>query len=282
VVAGAFGGSLSYVAQALSSEAFASATERVVELARDYEPPDFAHVPDADAALFLCAVDHQTGYEREHRVDGAGPYSGSELMWVVALRSAQREPGLLSARRLREASAQDVARWFYIAGETVADPQRRAALWRDLALGLKRDYGGSADRLLAACGGYLGGPHGLIALLAAYDAYADPLAKKSFLFAKIAERRGWLAVADPDAWEVAADNVLMRIALRSGLVANGPLEEVRPATREAFKALAVATGLSPPLLDDLLWELGRDNPDLLGREAGDLREPPRELDSDWY
>jgi hypothetical protein len=74
----------------------------------------------------------------------------------------------------------------------------------------------------------------------------------------------------------------MRIALRSGLVENGPLEEVRPATREAFKALAPAAGLSPPVLDDLLWELGRDSPDLLGRAAGDLHEPPRDLDSAWY
>lgn len=269
------------MAQALS-EVWERATERVLELARDYEPPDFAHVPDADAALFLCAVDHQTGYEREHRVDGAGPYSGSELMWVVGLRSAEREAGLLTAARLREAGAADVARWFYIADETVADPQRRAALWRDLATGIERDYGGSADRLLAACGGQLGGDHGLVTLLAAYDAYADPLAKKSFLFAKIAERRGWLEVVDPETWEVSADNVLMRIALRAGLVAEGPLYEVRPATREAFNDLAVATGISPPVLDDLLWELGRDNPDLLGKAAGDLHEPPRDLDSAWY
>ena len=163
------------------------------------------------------------------------------------------------------------------------DPQRRAMLWRDLAAGLERDYGGSAARLLAACGGRLGGADGLIALLAAYDAYSDPLAKKSFLFAKIAERRGWLEVADPEAWEVAADNVLMRLALRSGLVAEGPLERgAGPHTREAFKRLAAAAGLSPPVLDDLLWELGRDNPDLLGRDAGDLREPPRELDAAWY
>jgi hypothetical protein len=262
--------------------ALAGAVERVRELAAEYRPPDFAHVPDPDAALFLCAVDHKTGYEREHRVDGAGPFGGSELMWVVGLRSARREPGVLTAARLREASADDVARWFYIADETVADPQRRAALWRNLAEGLERDYGGSADRLLAAGGGRLAGPGGLIDLLRPYDAYSDPLAKKAFLFAKIAERRGWLDVVDPESWEVAADNVLMRLALRSGLVAPGPLERVRPATRDAFKALAVAADLSPVVLDDLLWELGRDNPDLLGRSAGDLEEPPRELDATWY
>ncbi len=121
-----------------------------------------------------------------------------------------------------------------------------------------------------------------MARLAGSEAYGDPLAKKAFLFAKIAERRGWICVADPDAWEVSADNVLMRVALRAGLVEPGTLDEVRPATRAAFKALAVEAGVSPPVLDDLLWELGRDDPDLLGDVAGDVREPPRDPGSHWY
>jgi len=108
------------------------------------------------------------------------------------------------------------------------------------------------------------------------------LAKKSFLFAKIAERRGWLSVSDPEAWEVSADNVLMRIALRCGLVEPGELDVVRAATREAFKQLAAEAGVAVPVLDDLLWELGRDDPDLLGSEAGDLREPERDPASAWY
>ena len=70
-----------------------------------------------------------------------------------------------------------------------------------------------------------------VARLAGFEAYSDPLPKKSFLFAKIAERRGWLEVDDPEPWEVCADNVLMRLALRSGLVEPGELDEVRAATR---------------------------------------------------
>jgi hypothetical protein len=255
---------------------------RVRELAADYEPPDFAHVPDPDAAIFLCAVDHKTGYELAHRLEGEGPYSGSELMWLAGLRAARLEPGLLTARRLRDVRASEVARWFYVEDETVADPERRAALWRDLARGLLRDYGGSAGAVLRACGGRLRGADGLVTALARYEAYSDPIGKKAFLFAKIAERRGWLEVTDPENWEVAADNVLMRLALRSGLVEPGPLEEVRPATRAALKELAAVAGLSPPMLDDMLWELGREDADLLGTDAGDLREPPRDPASAWY
>ena len=61
----------------------------------------------------------------------------------------------------------------------------------------------------------------------------------------------------------------MRLALRAGLVEPGELDDVRAATRLALKELAAEAGLSPPVLDDLLWELGRDDPDLLGHPAGD-------------
>ena len=49
----------------------------------------------------------------------------------------------------------------------------------------------------------------------------------------------------------------------------------------AMPALYIGHG-APPLLDDLLWELGRDDPDLLGSYAGELAEPPRDPASHWY
>jgi hypothetical protein len=256
--------------------------ERVRELADAYEPPRFEEAPGPDAALFLTAIDHRTGYERAHEVDGNGPFEGSELLWRLGTLAERRDPGLLSAARLRGADAAIVEVMFRAGDETVAEAAERAALWRDLAAGLGRDYGGSAARLLGASGGMLGGPGGLLERVAAFEAFGDPIQKKAFLFAKIAERRGWFAVADPEAWEVCADNVLMRLALRSGLVEPGSRDDVRSATRDAFKRVSAESGVSPPVLDDLLWELGRGDPDLLGVEAGDLREPDRDPGSHWY
>ena len=256
---------------------------RVRELLAGYAPPSFEHVPDPDAALYLCAVDHRTGYRRAHLVDGAGPFAGSELMWVLGLRADRRRGGWLTARGLAGVAAAEVAEAFAVDGETVADPGRRARLWRGLAAAVASEYGGEASVLLAAAGGRLGGPGGLLARLAAFEAYADPLAKKAQLLAKICARRGWFEPADPEHWQVSADNVLMRLALRSGLVApEGGLDSVRAATRDAFKRVADAAGIAPPLLDDLLWELGRDDPGLLGSAAGDLREPERDPESTWY
>ncbi len=264
------------------STAFEGVAERVRELVASYEPPRFEHVPGPDAAIFLSAVDHKTGYRSRYLVGGRGPYEGSALLWEAGLLAARRHAGLLTARHLVEVDGAEVADVFRIGGETVSDPDRRAELWRDLAAGLEREHGGSAAALLAATGGCLGGAGGLLARLSGFAAYADPLAKKSFLFAKIAERRGWLEVSDPECWEVCADNVLMRLALRSGLVGPGPVGEVRAATRSALKIVAAEAGVEPPLLDDLLWERGREDTDLLGTAGGDLREPPRPEGMLWY
>jgi hypothetical protein len=267
---------------AATREAVDRVAARVRELAETYAPPDFAEVPHADAALFLCAIDHRTGYRRGYLVGGKGPYEGSALLWALGLREEQRRPGTLKAVGVAGIEPAELAEIFRIGGESVADPDVRIRLWRDLARGLNGEYAGDAEALLAASEGRLGGAGGLLRRLAGFEAYADPLAKKSFLFAKIAARRGWLVVSDPESWEVCADNVLMRLALRAGLVHPGPLDAVRAATRAALKEVSEVAGVSPPVLDDLLWELGRHDPDLLGSAAGKLREPPREPGAHWY
>jgi hypothetical protein len=248
---------------------------RVSELAKDYEPPTFDEVPNPDAALFLAAIDHQTGYTEPHEVDGEGPYEGSALLWALGLRAERRAPGALTARSLLGVDPAAIAAVFRAGQDTLHDPERRAKLWDNLATGLLKNYGGQAQALIDASAGTLGGSTGLLFRLSEFDAFSDPLRKKAFLVAKIWARRGWLEVSDPESWEVSSDNVLMRLALRSGLVEQGDTDQVREATLKAFKEVAEGAKLSPPVLDDLLWEKGREDPDLIGDEAGDLREPPR-------
>ena len=263
-------------------EAVGRISERVRELVAEYEPPRFDQVPTPDAALFLAAIDHSSGYDRPHEVEGEGPFSGSALIWARALAFERRRPGLLSAESLAEITGDEVGTMLAVEGDAVSDPEGRARLWRDLAEVLREDYDGEATELIASAEGRLGGPSGLLVRLAAAEAYSDPLQKKSFLVAKIWERRGWLAVVDPEQWQVCADNVLMRLALRAGLVDPGETEEVRAATRDAFKAVAEEAEISPPLLDDLLWERGREDAALLGEAAGELHEPPRRPGVHFY
>jgi hypothetical protein len=248
---------------------------------RSYEPPSVAEVPTPDAALFLTAIDHRTGYERSHRA-GGDEHDGSALLWALGLEAEAASPGRLSSGRLSAVTADEVRELFAVDGDEVAGPEVRARLWRDLAAGLAEGYNGEAGALISAAAGRLAGAGGLLERLAGFEAFSDPLEKKSFLVSKIWERRGWLEVADPESWQVCADNVLMRLALRSGLIEAGDAEQVRAATRDAWKRVSELSGVSPPVLDDLLWERGREDPDLVGADAGDLREPPRPEGTFYY
>jgi hypothetical protein len=264
-------------------EALDRVSKRVKELAKDYEPPTFEEVPTADAALFLAAIDHQTGYTEEHEVDGEGPFEGSALLWALGLRAERRAPGALTARSLYGVNPAAIEAVFRAGQDTLRDTEGRAKLWDNLAKGMLKSYGGDAGQLIAAADAKLAGPRGALTLLSEFDAFSDPLRKKAFLVCKIWERRGWLEVSDPESWQVSADNVLMRLALRSGLVAESKdVEEVRAATLHAFKAVSEAAEISPPVLDDLLWERGRKDPDLIGNDAGDLREPERREGVHYY
>jgi hypothetical protein len=267
---------------AADPDALKRVAARVKKLAADYEPPTFDEVPNPDAALFLAAIDHQTGYAEPHMVDGEGPFEGSALLWALGLRAERRAPGALTARSLLGVPAEAIAAVFRAGQDNLHDPLRRAKLWDDLAKGLLKGYGGRSEALIEASGGKLAGQGGALVRLSEFDAFADPLRKKAFLVCKIWERRGWLEVSDPESWEVSADNVLMRLALRSGLVADGDIDEVREATRDAFKQVAEQAKIPVPELDDLLWERGREDPDLIGNEAGDLSEPPRREGSVFY
>jgi hypothetical protein len=264
------------------SDAIERVVARVRELAASYKPPDFAEVPTPDAALFLSAIDHSTGFEEAHEVDGEGPFEGSALLWALGLRAEKKAPGALTAPSLRGVSPAAIGAVFRVGQDSLSDPEGRAKLWDDLARGLIERYETEAAKLIEATGGKLGGENGALRHLGGFAAFKDPLQKKSFLVCKIWERRGWLEVTDPENWQICADNVLMRLALRSGLVEQGDVEQVRAHTRDAFKLVATEAELPPPLLDDLLWERGREDPNLLGAEAGELDEPDRASGVHYY
>ena len=116
----------------------------------------------------------------------------------------------------------------------------------------------------------------MLVRLSEFDAFADPLRKKALPRLQDLGAARLARGLRPGAWEVCADNVLMRLALRSGLVerATSRRSARRPATPS--RQVAEQAKISPPVLDDLLWERGREDPDLLGNEAGERRAARRE------
>ena len=159
------------------------------------------------------------------------------------------------------------------------EPGRAVARSRGRPVARARRLGGGAARRLR---GRLGGDAGLLALLAGFEAFSDPLQKKAFLFAKLCDRRGWLTVRDPEHWQVCADNVLMRLALRSGLVAPGSRDDVRAATRDALRASPTRPRSRRPSSTTCCGSSAAPIPTCSATDAGDLREPERDPDSLWY
>src|SRR5215218_9480612 len=135
---------------AADADALKRVSARVKELGKGYEPPTFDQVPHPDAALFLAAIDHQTGYTEPHLVDGEGPYEGSALLWALGLRAEKRAPGALTARSLLRVDPAAIAAVFRAGQDQLQEPEARADLWDDLARGLVERYGGEASQLIAA------------------------------------------------------------------------------------------------------------------------------------
>lgn len=249
--------------------------------ARLFPPPSAGEAIVADYFFFLTAVDHRThaARRRYEATVGGRRYRGSDLLYALARRRQRSDPRSFTALGLLEFSAAEAeALWSPSElGVKIKGARTRAALLREAAGRIVREYGGSSLGLIEACRGRLlaGDGTGLLERLARFRAYADPLRKKSHLLGKLWERRGLLKIADPEHHEIAADTVLMRIALRGGLVRVRdsalaarlsragrvtPAEEhaIRAATLRAFHHVAEAANWSPAVLDDVLWGVGRE------------------------
>ena len=269
----------------LHTDAVGRVAERVRELRGRLRAAELRPRPRTPTRRSSCArstTGPATG--ARYLVGGRGPFEGSALLWAVGLQAAERRRGLLTAAALRDVERR--ARRRAVSDRrrdrrrpraprgAVARPRRRAgARPRGRgrgAAGRRRRPAGRRGRPARAAGALRGlrRPAGQEVVPVREDLRAARLARRS---------------PTPRAGRSCADNVLMRLALRSGLVEPGLARRGarrRPGRRS--RQVADGAGISPPVLDDMLWELGRDDPDLLGTEGGDLREPPRDPASAWY
>lgn len=228
--------------------------------------------------FFMVAIDHSThGSKRfETTIDGEF-YHGSDLMFYLARMAQEKDPYLFTACRMVDVSEEDVASIFNIGDKVVSNPAQRAMLLRDAAEKLLKYYDGDIKYLFETSGNYLlrEDHKGVLQLLNSFTAYEDPLQKKSFLLVKLLRRQNLLNVKDTQNLKFPVDNVLVTIALQSGLLkvnektlerklldgellSNSEVVQLRKATQEAFEVVSRASGLGPDILDDLLWTYGRE------------------------
>lgn len=232
----------------------------------------------ANYVFFMVAIDHRThGTKRFEVVIDGKFYHGSDLMFYLARMAQKKSPYLFTARKLVDISEEDVASIFSIEDRVVSNPSHRAMLLQDAAKKLLEYYHGDVRNLFEVSEGYLlrEDKRGILQLLESFKAYEDPLQKKSFLLVKILRRQNLLNVKDIQNLRFPVDNVLMTIALQSGLLRinqrdlenklmDGQLlsdheaVQLRKATQKAFEVVSRGSGLGPDILDDLLWTYGRE------------------------
>lgn len=228
--------------------------------------------------FFVTAIDHRTHLIGEPRfeaeLDGEH-FSGALLLWRLARRKWDEDPRFFTASYLAHISDQEVADWLTVttpsgARVTARKPWIRAQLLRDAASVLLADYEGCVSALLSQSQGFV---QLLLRLLGKFAAYADPVRKKAHLLLKFLTRRRLFSVRDPQNLSVPVDNVLSRLALRTGVVRVTDPEltyllqhhlpfprnadiELRETVRRAWNLVAHQAEILPTDLDDLLWGLG--------------------------
>ncbi len=202
--------------------------------------------------------------------------------WDYLERACRRvmadHPDDFSAENMSRITGQELRRIlsddFDPAHSTLDRVEERVKQLRDCGQRLLARYDGDAMNLYRQAGGYLHGQPGILKLMSEFQAYSDPIQKKSFLYLMFVSQAGIWEIKDLENLKVAVDYHIMRIALRSGMVrVEGALErvlkerrevdvatdtKVRGAVQGACDLLVRHSGHSIFEVDNILWMMGRN------------------------
>jgi len=225
------------------------------------EPDDYIY---PNYVFFMVAIDHRTGFSKKWK------YHGSDLLFYLARRKQIENPKFFTVENLINIDPEELRRIFTFRGETVSRVEERAFLLRDCAEKLLKHYGGDVMNLFREADFTV---ESILNRLKEFRAYEDPLMKKGYLLIKILKRQG-LKLKDPHNLSFPIDNVLVKLALSSGMINPGEdlmkkinsgitltekeTEILRKMTEEALIILSKKSGIEPDILDDILWTYGRE------------------------
>lgn len=218
-------------------------------------------------------------YGLETEIDGQ-TVKGSDLFFAFARRRAHEDPDFFTAPRLADLTLSDYQAVYAPDGDPahtlINRAQERVAILRDLAQGLLRDYEGSTLSLLAACDQRLHKLEGsgLLNRLSKFEGYDDPHFKKAFVFLKVLAGLNLWSAQDTENLFIPVDYHLIRMALRTGIVAVTDLNladqlhtqspttdiddwEIREVVKRAYKVLEERSGIGVFVLDEIFWTIGR-------------------------
>jgi hypothetical protein len=226
--------------------------------------------------LFSVAICHQTHTLINKRLNLVGfNYLEKVFVDLAKAHSELLVPASVAQQTSQELSSK-LAILFSDTGLSKDATLDRLTQRSDLLIEMSRKlvdrYSGQISTLLSRSEGFLNGKQGIYNLLSDFEAYSDPFRKKSSLFVTLAQNAGLLNVQDVDNLVPIMDYHIQRVLLRLGCVEIVDLklrqalidqekvdsdEEIRFASIEAVKQLALDSGHSSAIIHDFLWPLGR-------------------------
>jgi hypothetical protein len=227
--------------------------------------------------FFAVAICHQTHtlHSPKHNL------WGWDYLEHGFLRMVKDDSRLLQPNYLVDAAADEVARglasYFSETGrpeDTTLDRlPERVLLMQEASRRLSGLFNGEVSDIFRRSGGYLFREGlGIYELLDGFEAFRDPMRKKSTFFLKLITEAGLATVHDPENYIPIMDYHMQRVLLRTGCVevADGRLrqqlltrdvlptdEPVRSACIDALRKIAAWSGHPITKMNDFFWTIGR-------------------------
>lgn len=220
--------------------------------------------------FFLTAICHKTGNLK-------GIINGEMLRGWDFLEGRTRtvlieEPEFFSAENLVSISSDEIAELLSDCSDRI---EQRCSLLKNCAQILLKRYKGDVMKLYYSTSGNISGQKGILSLLTHFEAYKDPLNKKSFLLIMTLSKLGVWNFKDEDAIKLPVDNHLVKISLRSGMLEiedihlrgilcnqkdiDSLLElEIRSKVLRCGDLLKKHSDMNIIQIDSLLWQIGRN------------------------
>lgn len=227
--------------------------------------------------LFSVAICHQTHTLRNEKFN----LSGWEYMEYVFLKMAKAGSDLLDPVYIVEMDEESLGKElriqfseYNLAENTSLDRiKERVNLYKATARFVVEKYHGRVSNLIRSSGNYLlNQGNGLYELLEEFEAFRDPLRKKSTFFIKLAIDSQLLSLQDEGNIIPIMDYHMQRVLLRTGcveicdknlfnsLVKRIPLESdslIRESCVQALFIISKHSGFHILTMNDIFWPLGR-------------------------
>ncbi|OGI15702.1 hypothetical protein A3K63_04720 [Candidatus Micrarchaeota archaeon RBG_16_49_10] len=229
------------------------------------------------AYIYSIAICHQT----HTLVSKRRNLVGWDYLKFVFTDLMRKNSELLDPKHLASLTANELSERLRLLFSDDGKPEKctldrleeRSNFMIDISRVLNEKYDGKIGNLVKSSNGFLiKNGKGLYELLEAFEAYTDPLRKKSTVFLKKIMEAGLFQPKDPDNIVPIMDYHMQRALLRIGCVeitekelkrklANKvPMksdEEIRNASVEAMKLMSRLSGHPILKMNDLFWSLGR-------------------------